>query len=406
VTNPLGTGVLTGLRVLVPRPEDQAQSALASIAAHGGEPIHVPVIEIVDPADGGRALRAGLRVLRPGDWVVVTSANGAERVAAVVAEAPLADGVSLAVVGPATQDRAVALGLTVDLVPDEAIAEGLVAAFPPRPSGGGRVLLARAEVARPALPIQLRMMGWNVDEAVAYRTQVVNLDRGAQQQARACDAVVFTSASTVTGLVASLGVAGLPPVVISIGPATTAQARELGVAVTAEAAEHTMAGVIDTLVATFTDRIVIHREDAASQTAAWCFEQYYEELHRRLDTGLDRATLQTSDADEITPPNGVMIVVRRNGQPIGCGCLKRTGPDAVDLKRMWVDPKQRGDGVGRLLLARLLHEAVDLGFDQVRLDSNHRLEEAVGLYRSSGFVEVPAFNDEPHADLWFVRDLP
>jgi len=398
-------GALGGLRVLVPRPEDQAGLLVAGLEACGAEPIHVPVIAIADPPDGGLALRTGLRVLRPGDWVVVTSANGVDRVADAVADVSLTEGVCLAVVGPATQARAEARGLPVDLVPDEAIAEGLVAAFPSRPSGGGRVLLARAEVARPALPVQLRMMGWNVDEVVAYRTVPVVLGPEERQRCQESDVVLFTSASTVDSLVSAVGLDGLPPVVISIGPATSARARELGITVTAEASEHSGEGLLRTLNDTFAGRLVVHREDAAGPTAAWCFAQYYEELNRRFDSGLDLTTMQTSDAEEISPPHGLLLVARRDGVPIGCGCLKRTGTDTLDLKRMWVDPRERGHGVGRVLLERLLGEAEAFGVDQVRLDSNHRLSEAIALYRSSGFVEVPAFNDEPHADLWFVRDL-
>lgn len=396
---------LSGLRVLVPRPEDQAASLINGLRQLGAEPAHVPVIAITEPADGGLALRTGLRVLRAGDWVVVTSANGADRVAEAAADTPLADGVRLAVVGPATRERAEAHGLTVDLVPDEAIAEGLVAAFPPRPSGGGRVLLARAEVARPALPVQLRMMGWNVDEVVAYRTVPVTLGPEEVQRCRDADAVVFTSASTVASLVAAVGVDKVPPVVVTIGPATSTQAQELGLTVTAEASDHTVDGLLSTVEQVFVDRLVIHREDAAGAAASWCFEQYYQELDRRLETGLDRATLQSSDAHEITPPQGLLLVMRRNGVAVGCGCLKRTGPQTLDIKRMWVDPQLRGQGAGRALLQRLIAEAQEFGCDQVRLDSHHYLVEAVGLYRSAGFIEVPPFNDEPHADLWFVRDL-
>ena len=151
----------------------------------------VPVIEIVDPVDGGVALKAGLGSLRPDDWVVITSPNGAARVAAAVAEVTLADGVNIAVVGPGTKVQAESLGLRVDLVPDDAIAEGLVAAFPPRPVDGGRVLLARAEVAREMLPHQLRMAGWQVDEVVAYRTRTVAIDDAARRMVAGADAVVL-----------------------------------------------------------------------------------------------------------------------------------------------------------------------------------------------------------------------
>ncbi len=240
-------GPLAGVRVVVTRPRAQAASLVDSLESEGATAVSVPVITIEDPPDGGVALRAGLRALRPDDWVVVTSPNGAERVAAAVAEVPLPPGVKLAVVGPGTKARAEHLGLTVDLVPEDAIAEGLLAAFPPRPVEGGRVLLARAEVAREMLPIQLRMAGWQVDEIVAYRTVTVDVDDEGRAAAAGADAVVFTSGSTVEGLVRGAGVDALPPVVATIGPATSAVAEGLGVRVDVEAAVHTVPGVVAAL---------------------------------------------------------------------------------------------------------------------------------------------------------------
>lgn len=245
--NARAAGSLAGVRVVVTRPRSQAASLIDALEAHGAIAVPVPVIEIVDPPDGGVALRAGLRALRTGDWVVVTSPNGAERVATAVDEVPLHAGVKVAVVGPGTKARAEHLGLRVDLMPDDAIAEGLLAAFPPRPVDGGRVLLARAEVAREMLPIQLQMAGWQVDEIVAYRTVKVAVDDAGRSAAADADAVVFTSGSTVEGLVREVGVDGLPPVVASIGPATTAVASDLGVEVDVEAAEHTIPGVVGAL---------------------------------------------------------------------------------------------------------------------------------------------------------------
>ena len=255
--NHSGTGPLAEMRVVVTRPRDQAAALVSALEAVGATAVPVPVIGIVDPPDGGVALKAGLRALRPDDWVVVTSPNGAVRVAAAVDEVPLADGVRVAVVGPGTKARAEALGLRVDLVPDDAIAEGLLAAFPPRPVDGGRVLLARAEVAREMLPIQLRMSGWQVDEVVAYRTETLTVDDAGRAAASSADAVVFTSGSTVEGLLQAVGVDGLPPVVASIGPATSAVAARLGVEVTVEAATHTIPGV----VAALADHVVADSSD-------------------------------------------------------------------------------------------------------------------------------------------------
>ncbi|MEO0495024.1 MAG: GNAT family N-acetyltransferase [Actinomycetota bacterium] len=402
---PVVAGPLGGLRIVVTRPRDQAASLIEALEAQGAEAVPVPVIEIVDPPDGGVGLRTALRVLRDGDWIAITSPNGAVKVAEALGDRPLADGVRIAVVGPGTRDRAESLGLTVDLVPADAIAEGLAAAFPAPPIAGGRVVLARAEVARETLPIHLRMMGWNVDEAVAYRTVAAPVDEAGRGASATADAVAFTSGSTVAALVDGVGRGGLPPVVASIGPATSAVAAEHEVAVDVEADPHTIPGLVDALVTHFADRPVLHREPAGTGDAQWCLEQYYAELDQRFAHGLDRDTVQSTEVAEISPPNGLFVVIRLDGRPVGCGALKRSEPDVIDIKRMWLSADVRGRGLGRALLRHLVDEASSLGFARVRLDTNEALTEAIALYESAGFVAVDRFNDDPHATHFFELEL-
>ena len=178
---------------------------------------------------------------------MVTSPNGAERAAAV---GPLPDGVNVAAIGPGTAARAAAVGLTVRLVPDRSIAEGLVKAFPsPDPERGSTlVVMARAAVARAVLPDSLRAAGWEVLDVAAYRNVAARLTDDQRRAVAASDGVVFTSSSTVKRLVAEVGADAVPPLVASIGPATSATAAEHGLEITVEAAEHTIDGVVAALV--------------------------------------------------------------------------------------------------------------------------------------------------------------
>jgi len=242
-------GPLAGVTVVVTRPRSQAASLVAELEAADATARSIPVIEIVEPVDNGAALANEMASLVAGDWLVVTSPNGAQRVADRHAQHPLADGVQIAAVGPATKDRAEAGGLAVDLIPQTAIAEGLLDAFPPLPEGGATVLLARAEVARKTLPEDLARRGWNVVELAAYRTVLVDITDQQRVDCRDADAVIFTSGSTVEGLVGAVGVDGLPDVTVSIGPATTAVAERLGVTIGVEATEHTIAGAVRALAA-------------------------------------------------------------------------------------------------------------------------------------------------------------
>jgi ribosomal protein S18 acetylase RimI-like enzyme len=73
---------------------------------------------------------------------------------------------------------------------------------------------------------------------------------------------------------------------------------------------------------------------------------------------------------------------------------------------MWVSPSTRGLGLGRRILGELEALAARSGARLVRLETNRSLVEAIALYRSAGYREVPAFNDEPFADHWFEKELP
>jgi ribosomal protein S18 acetylase RimI-like enzyme len=147
-------------------------------------------------------------------------------------------------------------------------------------------------------------------------------------------------------------------------------------------------------------------EDPESPDARWCIESYFATLHRRFDAGFDPAASIRADAEDLTLPRGLLVLARRHGRPIGCGALKLHDRDPAEIKRMWVAPEARGLGLGRRLLAELERQAAIRGATVARLETNRSLAEAVALYRSAGYVEVPAFNDEPYAHHWFEKRLP
>ena len=145
--------------------------------------------------------------------------------------------------------------------------------------------------------------------------------------------------------------------------------------------------------------------DPADGDAQHCLVEYFTELDRRFDAGFDPALSISAALDELRPPAGVFIVARLRAEPIGCGALKFHGADPTELKRMWVAPSARGLGIGRRLLIELEQCAVANGSRAVRLETNATLSEAIGLYRSAGYREVDAFNDEPYAHHWFEKRL-
>ncbi|MEQ0559924.1 MarR family winged helix-turn-helix transcriptional regulator [Amycolatopsis sp. NEAU-NG30] len=140
--------------------------------------------------------------------------------------------------------------------------------------------------------------------------------------------------------------------------------------------------------------------------ARFCLRAYFAELAGRFDGGFDpRRSISAADA-ELTPPAGVLLVATLHGEPVGCGAVKFHEDAPAEVKRMWVAPSARGLGLGRRLLGELEAHAARRGVRTLRLETNHALTEAIGLYRAAGYREVPAFNDEPYAQHWFEKHLP
>jgi len=142
-----------------------------------------------------------------------------------------------------------------------------------------------------------------------------------------------------------------------------------------------------------------------SRDAEYCLQQYFAELAERFDVGFDPALSLSPTHEEFVPPNGTFLVMRLHGQPVGCGGFKHESQGAAYIKRMWVANEARGLGLGRRLLQELEQRARSLGYRKLRLETQKSLSEAQQLYRSSGFREVPPFNDEPYAHHWFEKTL-
>ena len=250
-------GPLAGRRVVVTRAREQAAELVDELEGRGAEVVVAPAIEIVEPSDGGVALRAAVVSVRaaggsgvPPDWVVFTSANAVRRFCAQFSGASDLGAVQVAVIGSGTAAAATEAGLQVDLVPDRFVAEGLLEVFPASPPGGGLVLLPRAEVARDVLPEGLGDKGWTVEVVPAYRTVPAVVDDSVRGAVARADAVCFASASSVSAFVDAYG-SDVPSVVAVIGPITAGRVRDLGLEVAVQPDEHTFAAMAEALAALF-----------------------------------------------------------------------------------------------------------------------------------------------------------
>src|SRR5262245_61871701 len=146
-------------------------------------------------------------------------------------------------------------------------------------------------------------------------------------------------------------------------------------------------------------------ESPRSADARWCLAQYFKELDARFDGGFTPELSISADAHELSPPAGLFLVARLQGQPVGCGALKFHGKAPAEVKRMWLARTVRGLGLGARMLAALEQRARKAGARILQLETNRALTEAIALYRQAGYVEVPRFNDEPYAHHWFEKRL-
>ena len=256
---------LAGVRVLVGRARRQASALSAELRAMGALIIEIPFIEIRPPRSY-QPLDTALKKLSEYDWLILTSVNGVEALAARLTELEI-DPASLArlmiaTIGPSTRAAAEKMGLQVSVIPPRYVAESVVESLRGNVEGR-RVLLVRAAVARDVIPRELRERGATVDVVEAYQTVVPDSSRTKLQAVmaeakRRPQVVTFTSSSTVRNFVELLGGRGRPPHMAallegvrlaSIGPITSTTLREFGLPVHMEAEEYTIAGLTRAILA-------------------------------------------------------------------------------------------------------------------------------------------------------------
>ena len=110
------------------------------------------------------------------------------------------------------------------------------------------------------------------------------------------------------------------------------------------------------------------------------------------------------DAAAMQPPLGAFLLATSLDRPVGCVGLKG-GPDHAEIKRLWIAPAARGQGLARRLMQAAEDQARALGIALLRLDTHRALTEAIALYRATGWTEIDRFNDDPYPDFFFEKAL-
>jgi GNAT superfamily N-acetyltransferase len=152
--------------------------------------------------------------------------------------------------------------------------------------------------------------------------------------------------------------------------------------------------------------VELRTADPSSADAVRYIRAYFDELDRRSDSGFDPAAGISAEPEELTPPRGALLLAYDGAAAVACGAVKHHPGEPSEIKRMWVAPGARGRGLARRMLAELERLAAESGATATRLETNRALVEAIAMYRSSGYVEVEPFNDEPFAHHWFEKHLP
>jgi drug/metabolite transporter (DMT)-like permease/GNAT superfamily N-acetyltransferase len=147
----------------------------------------------------------------------------------------------------------------------------------------------------------------------------------------------------------------------------------------------------------------VRRLGPADPVAAALLRSYSEELDAR-SVVRPEGGVETVES-EYEEPHGAFVVLYEAGRPIACGGIRALGDGVGEVKRMYVVPEARGHGNGARLLGALEDEARRLGYRRLRLDTAEPLREAAALYRGAGYRDVPDYNGNTAASLWFEKEL-
>jgi uroporphyrinogen III methyltransferase/synthase len=252
---------LAGKYVVVTRARNQASELKEKLEQYGAKTIEFPVIAVV-ASTNDQEIAQILASLDNYQWILFTSANAAQFFFARMEQYNLTRNsvtARIAAVGPKTARAVENLGGQVDVVAENYRAEGLALALKPHLQAGARVLLPRANIARPSLPQELISWGANVTELTIYDTVKVtaNVEKIVEQFVnREIHAVTFTSSSTVQNFCESLPIHRLPELltgvkIASIGPVTAETARHYGLHVDIIASDYTIDGLVVSLQTLF-----------------------------------------------------------------------------------------------------------------------------------------------------------
>ncbi len=152
-------------------------------------------------------------------------------------------------------------------------------------------------------------------------------------------------------------------------------------------------------------QITIRPTDPDDPMALYCLTQYFALLIARIPIlSPDLFPLPDPDAQSYRPPGGTFLLALSDQTPTGCVSLRPLSPTLAEVKRLWIAPTARGQGLARRLMQAVADHARTLGHTSLTLDTNEHLPEAIALYTKTGWHPVPPYSPSP-ATHWFGKRL-
>jgi GNAT superfamily N-acetyltransferase len=145
-------------------------------------------------------------------------------------------------------------------------------------------------------------------------------------------------------------------------------------------------------------------ESADSEASLALQRAFFAEIATRYP-GWEPSASQGVEPSELAPPGGTWLVAYRAGQPVGCGGLQRLDAETAEVRRIFLDEAARGRGIGRALLAELEAHAQRLGYQRVRLTTGDQQPEALALFETAGYAEIPPFTTGVFTRHWMEKGL-
>jgi GNAT superfamily N-acetyltransferase len=152
------------------------------------------------------------------------------------------------------------------------------------------------------------------------------------------------------------------------------------------------------------DDVTVAVERADAKVSLALQKAFFADIASRYP-GWAPASSQSVQPSDLAPPNGVWLLAYLDQRAVGCGGLQRLDADTAEIRRLFLDESARGQCIGRRLLAELESHARRLGYKRVRLTTGDAQAEALRVFQTANYQEIPPFTDGAFTRHWMEKSL-